>query len=311
MEFKKSLKKFRLDNNLTQDELGQKLGLSGKVISKWESGYTMPDIEKIKMMCEIFNCDYADLIGPERKNKVKKEKVEEVKNEKFNINKNDSKILKTLSKILCFIVKLSRIFLFIGIVVMISLMIILPSFINKIEVHNSGLSYRDFKGDVYYVMRNNTSTSNDYVLKYNDRFIDTIELDVINKINNIFMNYSKNDIIFKIETIMSISVISLIVLIVTLYNFQMFLKNIHDNDTPFTKENIHYLGMTAFLLLAVYFCDIIVSLLINNLLDVDTNSLGLNKIIEIIFMLIMVYVFKYGYNMQKVTNGKIYEEIKN
>ena len=110
---------------------------------------------------------------------------------------------------------------------------------------------------------------------------------------------------------MSISVISLIVLIVTLYNFQMFLKNIHDNDTPFTKENIHYLGMTAFLLLAVYFCDIIVSLLINNLLDVDTNSLGLNKIIEIIFMLIMVYVFKYGYNMQKVTNGKIYEEIKN
>lgn len=313
MEFKKSLKKFRTDNNLTQDELGKKLGISGKVISKWESGYTMPDIEKIKTLCEVFNCEYADLIGPESKSKSrKKEKIEPVKEEvakekkiELNIGKTDSKFLKCISGLLYFLAKIMRIGLYIGVVFVVLCMVILPSIVNMVNVNNNEISIRDFKDDVYYITKDNT---NKYVLMYNDRFLDAdIDYGLFNKVTNIFNNYSKNEIITTLESSLVIVLISITVLILVFYNLELLLNNIHDKDTPFIKENIHYLGMISCLLIAVRFCEFVVSLL---LAKFDMASYSSIEILDIVFLLIMVYVFKYGYNLQSTVNSKIYYEIK-
>ncbi len=44
----------RLKNNLSQDILAEKLGVSRQAISKWENSQSVPELEKIVLMSEIF-----------------------------------------------------------------------------------------------------------------------------------------------------------------------------------------------------------------------------------------------------------------
>ena len=47
MKINESLKNIRLDNNLTQDDFAEKLGVTRQTISSWENGKSYPDIENI------------------------------------------------------------------------------------------------------------------------------------------------------------------------------------------------------------------------------------------------------------------------
>ena len=51
----KLIQKMRQEQKLTQQELGDKLGVSPKTISKWETGGGLPDIGFLKRISEIFN----------------------------------------------------------------------------------------------------------------------------------------------------------------------------------------------------------------------------------------------------------------
>ena len=42
----------RKQKNLTQEQLAEKLGVSNKTISKWETGKCMPDYSIVKSLCE-------------------------------------------------------------------------------------------------------------------------------------------------------------------------------------------------------------------------------------------------------------------
>ena len=39
----------RIANHLTQDELGRKIGVTNKAVSKWEVGETLPDVSESKL----------------------------------------------------------------------------------------------------------------------------------------------------------------------------------------------------------------------------------------------------------------------
>ena len=45
LEIGQKIKQLRLHRGITQEQLGQSLGLTGQAISKWESNTTMPDIQ--------------------------------------------------------------------------------------------------------------------------------------------------------------------------------------------------------------------------------------------------------------------------
>lgn len=62
MKFKDKLPKLRKSNNITQEQLADILGVSRQAVSKWESGLSIPDMEKIIEMCKIFNCQIEDLL---------------------------------------------------------------------------------------------------------------------------------------------------------------------------------------------------------------------------------------------------------
>lgn len=47
MEFSKSLKNIRKKNNVSQEDLAEKLGVSRQIVSSWENDKSYPDIASI------------------------------------------------------------------------------------------------------------------------------------------------------------------------------------------------------------------------------------------------------------------------
>lgn len=68
------LSRLRKQNNYTQEQLADVLGVSRQAISKWESNVTYPETDKLIRISELFNCslDYLlrDNTEPERKDWV-------------------------------------------------------------------------------------------------------------------------------------------------------------------------------------------------------------------------------------------------
>lgn len=62
MRFCDKLSKQRKNNNLSQEQLADKLGVSRQAVSKWESGSSYPDMEKIIQICGILNCTLEDIL---------------------------------------------------------------------------------------------------------------------------------------------------------------------------------------------------------------------------------------------------------
>lgn len=58
----KLISKKRKEKNLTQEQMAERLGVSNKTISKWETGKCMPDYSIVKGLCEELEITVAELI---------------------------------------------------------------------------------------------------------------------------------------------------------------------------------------------------------------------------------------------------------
>ena len=56
MKFSEKLQTLRKENKLSQEKLADMLDVSRQAVSKWESGQTYPEMDKLLSMCKIFNC---------------------------------------------------------------------------------------------------------------------------------------------------------------------------------------------------------------------------------------------------------------
>lgn len=65
MEFHEKLQKLRTQENLTQEELAQKLYVSRAAVSKWESGRGYPSIDSLKAIANYFGVTIDQLIRGE------------------------------------------------------------------------------------------------------------------------------------------------------------------------------------------------------------------------------------------------------
>ena len=78
-DISKRLTKFRKAAKLSQEEVADKLNVSRQTVSKWETGQSTPDFDKIAPLCELYNVSTDELLRgviPEKK----EEKEEEPKN---------------------------------------------------------------------------------------------------------------------------------------------------------------------------------------------------------------------------------------
>lgn len=67
METKDVLLELRKRENLTQDELAEKLFVTRQAVSRWESGETTPNVETLKLLSKLFNVSINTLLGSPRK----------------------------------------------------------------------------------------------------------------------------------------------------------------------------------------------------------------------------------------------------
>ncbi|MBQ1496173.1 MAG: helix-turn-helix transcriptional regulator [Bacilli bacterium] len=79
-QFSENLKKIRKENNLSQEQLADELGVSRQAISKWESSVAYPEMDKIIMICNKFNLNIDDLLNKD----IKEVKGEEESKKRIN-----------------------------------------------------------------------------------------------------------------------------------------------------------------------------------------------------------------------------------
>ena len=58
----------RKEKGLTQEQLGEKLGVTNKTVSRWENGNYMPDVEMLSLLSKEFGVTINELIIGERVN---------------------------------------------------------------------------------------------------------------------------------------------------------------------------------------------------------------------------------------------------
>jgi len=67
MSFNEKLQKLRKEKKYSQEELADKLEITRQSVSKWESGQTYPEMDKLLAICKIFNCTLEELTNDEIK----------------------------------------------------------------------------------------------------------------------------------------------------------------------------------------------------------------------------------------------------
>lgn len=53
----------RKQRQLTQEDVAEKVGVSRQALAKWENGETLPDIEKCRLLAELYGVTLDDLVN--------------------------------------------------------------------------------------------------------------------------------------------------------------------------------------------------------------------------------------------------------
>ena len=67
MNLSEKIKKLRSENNLTQEQLAEKLQVSRSTISSWETGRSFPVLEMVIEICDCFNVSLDFLLREDEK----------------------------------------------------------------------------------------------------------------------------------------------------------------------------------------------------------------------------------------------------
>ena len=98
MEINQKLKNARINMNLTQEDVAEKIMISRQTISNWENGKSLPDIMSIINLSELYQISLDELLKGDLK---LREKI----NKDVNNAKNNEKLILTTA-IIIFVVRL-------------------------------------------------------------------------------------------------------------------------------------------------------------------------------------------------------------
>ncbi len=71
------LKELRKEKELTQEQLAEKLNVSNRSVSRWETGSTLPDISILIELAEFYDVDIKEIIDGERKSEEMEKNLKE------------------------------------------------------------------------------------------------------------------------------------------------------------------------------------------------------------------------------------------
>ncbi len=65
------IKTLRSEKKLTQEQLSEQFGKSRRTVSRWETGFNVPDLDILIEMADYFEVDLRELLDGERKKWIK------------------------------------------------------------------------------------------------------------------------------------------------------------------------------------------------------------------------------------------------
>lgn len=60
-----NISRLRKEQNMTQDEFALRLGVTPQAVSKWERGYSLPDVTLVAEICRLLKVRADFLLGME------------------------------------------------------------------------------------------------------------------------------------------------------------------------------------------------------------------------------------------------------
>ena len=84
MKFGENLQKLRKEKGISQEQLAEQLGVTRQSVSKWESGNSYPEMDKIVAICNLFHCDMDILINKDITEEREKKDASSVVKEIFS-----------------------------------------------------------------------------------------------------------------------------------------------------------------------------------------------------------------------------------
>ena len=72
------LKELRNEKNVTQEQLAEVLNVSGRTVSRWETGSNMPDISILVDIADYYDVSISEIINGERKSEIMNKEEREI-----------------------------------------------------------------------------------------------------------------------------------------------------------------------------------------------------------------------------------------
>lgn len=96
------LKQLRKEKELTQEALAEQLRVSGRTVSRWETGSNLPDIGTLVEIAEFYQVSIPEIINGERKSEIMNPETREtaVKMAEYSQNETKSKKWRVIGALL-------------------------------------------------------------------------------------------------------------------------------------------------------------------------------------------------------------------
>lgn len=306
MRFCDNLRNIRKQKKISQESLAEAVGVSRQSVSKWECGEAYPTMDNIIKLCKVFNCKINNLVHDDLTDIDSLD--EDIKMSVVKFKREQQRKMKGISKAIYVIARIGKIVSMIGIV-SIAISMIAIVFVasntkvednNRISIFDENISYSRTAEKIEIHYNNKT----EYVTKPEEVFI-------LNQIMNCLENKSIYVGIGFIEFAFLILIIALVLMIMIVKHLEILFINIHNGDTPFTKENIEHIRKMAFLMIAAIIVPNICGAVAELIISEDLNiGFELMDAIYVLFLFSMAYIFEYGYEIQLDSKGKMYGEEK-
>ena len=78
------LSELRKNHNFTQAELGEKLGVTNKTISRWETGTYMPPVEMLEALSNMYGLSINEILSGKKLSDEEYKVIQEMRSNKQN-----------------------------------------------------------------------------------------------------------------------------------------------------------------------------------------------------------------------------------
>ena len=307
MSISKKIAKLRKELKLTNEEFGEKIGVTGRMVARWENNTSKPNSDQINKIKEVYGIDLLEI--SEKRNTVKKVNIskEPNKNVVYSLDSRDAKGLKFLCKFISVVAKIVKVLLIIAIPFLISAMIIVPVIINHIEIGDNYITYKNNGENILTIEGEDVFLSGKYTIRHRGKVTTgEIKYDLLGEMVKNIKNMNNTKIIVCAETLIVLSIASVIFEIVFLTYLANLFRNLCEK-TPFTEDNVNYLKKMT----NIYIANLIVIILMQFLMNLFTNvdfskNNSFSSIVIMLILASLTYIFKYGCNLQKNVNADIY-----